>query len=441
MSSDPRRGVFVWLALGCMTFVSVALGGVACSTTNDGAGSSGGAATSSGTGASGGTSGAAASGGRGASAGETGASGGTATGSAGTTSSDVETGGNSGAGPAGGGRAGATAGRGGRGAPGGSGGTASGAAGTSGATGEAGASGAATDGVPTLFWLDVSGTVLVSPADPFKKSTLVSSAGDGPDGIAVDLDGGHVFWTNMGNTAKDDGYIRRADLDGKNVTTVVPAGGTFTPKQMKLEPIDRKLYWSDREGMRVQRADLDGANVETLYTAAEGDEARKDLSNHCVGIAVDREGGYFYWSQKGPDNGGVGSLRRAHLVLPDGENDRNRSDVEILYAGLPEPIDIDLDLEQGFIYWTDRGDDTINRGPIELPDGETAATRTDREVIVPEVKEAIGIWLDRRRGLVYYTGANGQVGRSRYDGSNAAYLMTTGGAFTGIQVVDLPTAR
>jgi len=322
----------------------------------------------------------------------------------------------------------------------GGGGQSSGASGTGGAAGDSsvGGAGAPESGVLTLFWLDVGGTVLTSRADPFQKTTLVSSAGDGPDGIAVDVAGGHVFWTNMGNTAADDGYIRRANLDGSGVTTIVPAGGTFTPKQMKLEPVEQKLYWSDREGMRVQRAGIDGSEVETLYTAAKGDVAREDLSNHCVGVAVDLAGGFFYWSQKGPDNGHVGSLRRAHLVMPAGENDENRSDVEILYDALPEPIDIDLDLSQGMIYWTDRGDDTINRGPIELPSGSTATTRTDREIIVPGVSEAIGVGLDLARGLVYYTGAKGQVGRAHLDGSAAEYLMTTGGAFTGIQLVELP---
>jgi hypothetical protein len=350
----------------------------------------------------------------------------------------------------------AAAGRANGGGRGGSGSARGGAAGSGGATPEGGNSGTVAAGgadagepgaagtrptessVPTLFWLDVGGTVLTSAADPFQKKTLVSSAGDGPDGIAVDVVGGHVFWTNMGNTAADDGYIRRADLDGKNVTTIVPAGGTFTPKQMKLEPVEQKLYWSDREGMRVQRADVDGSNVETLYTSAQGDEAREDLSNHCVGIAVDLAAGFFYWSQKGPDNGHVGSLRRAHLAMPAGENDEDRSDVEILYDGLPEPIDIDLDIAHGMIYWTDRGDDTINRGPIELPSGSTPQTRTDREIIVPDVSEAIGIFVDLERGLVYYTGAKGQVGRARLDGSSAEYLMTMPGAFTGIQVVDLP---
>ena len=69
--------------------------------------------------------------------------------------------------------------------------------------------------------------------------------------------------------------IERADLDGGNLTTVVPAGGTFTPKQLKLDPVHRKLYWSDREGMRVMRANLDGSNIETLVETARGEAARR----------------------------------------------------------------------------------------------------------------------------------------------------------------------
>ena len=134
----------------------------------------------------------------------------------------------------------------------------------------------------------------------------------------------------------------------------------------------------------------------------------------------------------------MGSLRRAHLALPAGESSENRSDVEILYDGLPEPIDIDLDVEQGFIYWTDRGDDTVNRGPIEIPSGSTAADRTDREILVPGVREAIGLALDHARGFVYYTSAVGDVGRARLDGSDVEPLLADGGAFTGIAIVDVP---
>ena len=46
----------------------------------------------------------------------------------------------------------------------------------------------------------------------------------------MDAEAGHIYWTNMGSLKGDDGSIHRADLDGTNVTTIVPMGGTFTPK-------------------------------------------------------------------------------------------------------------------------------------------------------------------------------------------------------------------
>src|SRR5438309_3968028 len=58
-------------------------------------------------------------------------------------------------------------------------------------------------------------------------------------------------------------------LIGSNRVTIVPPGGTFTPKQLQLEPVGRKLYWCDREGMRVMRCDLDGSNVETLVQTGQ----------------------------------------------------------------------------------------------------------------------------------------------------------------------------
>ena len=48
-------------------------------------------------------------------------------------------------------------------------------------------------------------------------------------------------------------------------------------------PSSRKLYWSDREGMRVMRCDLDGSNVETLVQTGQGDQDRRDETNWCVG--------------------------------------------------------------------------------------------------------------------------------------------------------------
>src|ERR1700749_1475342 len=52
-----------------------------------------------------------------------------------------------------------------------------------------------------------------------------------PDGIALDIAAGHIYWTNMGSTpAVNDGSIERADLDGSNRTVIIAPGGTYTPK-------------------------------------------------------------------------------------------------------------------------------------------------------------------------------------------------------------------
>ncbi|HEV8547636.1 MAG TPA: hypothetical protein VGQ57_01390 [Polyangiaceae bacterium] len=307
-----------------------------------------------------------------------------------------------------------------------------------GGDGGSGGTGASTDGTPTLFWLDVSGKVLSSDATNFAVNTVVPSAGQGSDGIAVDVDAGYIYWTDMGAPADDDGTILRSNLDGSNVTTLVPKGGTYTPKQLKLVPEQHKLYWSDREGMRVMRSNVDGSAVETLYQSGSTDTDRKDNSRWCVGIAVDVAGGYFYWSQKGTDSGHEGSIRRAHLSMPDGDTPESRSDIEILFDGEAATCDLDLDLDAGLVYWANRGDDTINRGPLSLPSGADPKARSDKQTVVKKVDQAIGVFLDHARGLVYYTDAVGDVGRANLDGSSSKFLLTNAGAFTGIVVVELP---
>jgi hypothetical protein len=189
--------------------------------------------------------------------------------------------------------------------------------------------------------------------------------------------------------------------------------------------------------MRVQRSNVDGSNVETLVTTGTTATHRMDQSRWCVGMAIDTAGGWFYWTQKGGDNAGVGSIRRARIQMPAGENSTNRTDIEILFSGLPEPIDLELDLEGGMIYWADRGDDTISRAPIAIPAGATPANRTDRQILVRSVREAIGVAIDKRRGRMYYTGGNGQLGRANLDGSNKMEISDVG-TLTGIVVVDLP---
>src|SRR6266498_3190864 len=208
--------------------------------------------------------------------------------------------------------------------------------------------------VGRLFLLNLGGQVLSMNPDGSDKKVLASGY-PLPDGIVVDVEAGHIYWTNMGVPNKNDGYIERADLDGGNRKTIVPPGATFTPKQLHLEKESGKLYWSDREGMRVMRANLDGSELETLVQTGEGDADRRDLTKWCVGIAVDPDRGHIYWTHKGLDNAGVGRLCRAGIDIPKGQSAATRTDIEVLYDGLPEPIDIELDLKGGRMFMTDLG--------------------------------------------------------------------------------------
>src|ERR1700689_3467205 len=211
--------------------------------------------------------------------------------------------------------------------------------------------------VSRLFLLDLSDDRVVSLNPDGSDRKVIVTGCRYPDGIAVDVAAGHIYWTNMGNPAADDGSIERADLDGQNRQTIVGQGGTFTPKQLQLERKSGKLYWCDREGMRLMRANLDGSNIETLVDTGQGDpRPGPDPAKGCVGVAIDAECDQVYWTQKGPDNAGQGRLLRAGIEVPAGQTESNRADIELLYDGLPEPIDLELDPNNRVVYWTDRGD-------------------------------------------------------------------------------------
>ena len=294
-----------------------------------------------------------------------------------------------------------------------------------------------------VFFLDVSGGRLESlNPDGSDRRVILDGLKRIPDGIEVDAEARHVYWTNMGNPKANDGSIERADLDGNNRKTIVPRGATFTPKQMKLDKKGGKIYWSDREGMRVMRANIDGSQIETLVDTSEGDSRPgRDEKKWCVGIAVDHSGGKIYWTQKGADNAGEGRIFRANLEIPKGEDPANRSDIEVLFDKLPEPIDLDLDLAQRLIYWTDRGDaprgNTLSRASL---DGDlTDASR--QEILVTGLMEGIGLALDLKHDRMFFADLGGSVYSAKLDGSDKKALTVAQGNLTGVAYADLVQAN
>jgi hypothetical protein len=289
-----------------------------------------------------------------------------------------------------------------------------------------------------LFILDLGGGVVFSANPDGTDKKIVVTGCRHPDGIVVDAEAGHIYWTDMGIPSQNDGAIERADIDGLNRTTIIAQGDTFSPKQLQLEKKSGKLYWSDREGMRVMRSNLDGSAIETLVEAGRGDADRRDARRWCVGIAVDTDRRQIYWTQKGSDDANEGRIFRAGIEIPPGQTAANRTDIEVLYDGLPEPIDLELDLIKRVLYWTDRGDpprgNTVNRAPMDT----TLKSRQQPEILVRHLMEGIGIALDRKNGQMFVTDFAGSLYSAKLDGSDKKTLLFAQGNLTGIAFAEVP---
>jgi DNA-binding beta-propeller fold protein YncE len=292
--------------------------------------------------------------------------------------------------------------------------------------------------VPRLFVLELNaGRIHSMNTDGSDRKTIVTDC-HLPDGIVVDVDAGHIYWTNMGIPKLNDGSIERAELDGKNRKTIVPQGRTHTPKQIILDKKGGKLCWCDREGMRVMRCNLDGSRLETLIEAGRGDADSRDPTLWCVGLAIDPKFGKIYWTQKGPDNAGLGRIFRANLEIPAGQTAATRADVEIFFDALPEPIDLELDPKNRVLYWTDRGDpprgNTVNRASIDNKPVEP-------EIVVTHLMEGIGIALDVPNDRMFVTDFAGSIYSARLDGSGERNFLYAQGNLTGIAYAEVPKEK
>src|SRR6266496_2407463 len=238
-----------------------------------------------------------------------------------------------------------------------------------------------------IFVLDLAGgRVLSANADGSDLKTIVEEGRKLPDGLAVDIAAGHLYWTNMGNPKAND-----------------------------------------------------GSSIETLIDTSDGDpRPGPDATKWCVGIAVDVERGQFYWTQKGGDNAEQGSIFRASIDMSSLETPADRQDIELLYGALPEPIDLDIDPRTRMLYWTDRGDpprgNTVNRAPLDVAPGK----RPPPEIVFDHLMEGIGLALDPKGRRMFITDFGGSVYSANLDGSDRRTLQFALGNLTGIAYVELP---
>jgi sugar lactone lactonase YvrE len=243
--------------------------------------------------------------------------------------------------------------------------------------------------VTKMYWLDMSdNNIKRADLDGSNVETLVTGLTD-PRSMTVDHGAGKIYWTDYGTDK-----IQRANLDGSNVEDLIT--GLTNPTGIALDTTAGKMYWTDYSANTIQRADLDGSNVEDLVTTGLTDPKN---------IALDTAAGKMYWVDSGSNK-----VQRADL---DGSN------VEDLVIGLTDPEGIALDVDQGKMYWSDIGTDKIQRANL---DGSNV------EDLFTGVGNARAVALDVDTGKIYWGEVDtDQIQRGNMDGSGSPEnLIATG---------------
>ncbi len=275
--------------------------------------------------------------------------------------------------------------------------------------------------------------------------TVTDQTGYMPDGIVTTPD--RIYWTTMGKPTRTlatadassdaawdfstpNGSVRTCALDGSGQTQLVPDGTITTGKQLTADVDAGLLYFCDREGTTVYRVATDGTGLTPLVHNTRDDT----WTQECVGVASDPVNGFIYWTQKGPSKGGLGRILRAGLDLPEGETASTRTDIEVLWDGLPEPIDLHLDPDTNTIFWTDRGEapsgNTLNRAAIP----GKGHSGTAPKILAGGFDEAIGLAVDTDAALVYVSDLGGSIRTVEIDGDHAVreIVHLPNSTFTGI---------
>ena len=269
--------------------------------------------------------------------------------------------------------------------------------------------------VGRLFVLELSGGRIHSMSPDGSDRKVIVTDCHLPDGIVVDVGRRPYLLDQHGpSPSTNDGSIERADLDGRNCRVIVPQGVTHTPKQIHLDKDGGKLYWCDREGMRVMRANLDGSQVETLVETGRGDKDRRDQTtvvrrNHHRSEASGKSTG----RKKVRTMAGWAVSSAPISTFPKARPPANRSDIEVLF-------------DQPAGTHRSRARSGEPRALLDRPRRPSARqhrqSRTDRqkaaapEIVITHLMEGIGIALDVPGNRMFVTDFAGSIYSADLDG-------------------------
>ncbi len=211
-----------------------------------------------------------------------------------------------------------------------------------------------------LYWCDQAGDRLQrANADGSELETLHEP--NAPYFLDLDSENQRLYWGLFTATpARNQPNIFRIDLPSGGEAPVV--SGLHQVRGVKLDLLDARLYWCDREAHKIQRARLDGSEMEDVITGLD--------TPH--GMVLDPLARMTYWADTGTNN----------VIGSTGGGAVNRSDmdggklIEVL-IDLSQPWDVDLDLRtRSYAEWRTRF--FLRDTPDQLQEATTDADDDER---------------------------------------------------------------
>ena len=234
------------------------------------------------------------------------------------------------------------------------------------------------------------------------KQIVWTSPADHTAAIAVSAE--HTYWTQWDKNTRTR-TIYQADLDGKNPIPLIEVAPDWSVRDIAIDAENQKIYWSIYHTVRgkIHREDLDGKNLETLL---ETEHLRRPFH-----VEIDTVHRKIYWIESIlTPFGGTGTIRWANL---DGT-----AVADLIYAPLQAPCGIDVDPVAGKVYWTDFGQNKIQRANL---DG------TGAEDLVRGLQIPLGLAVDEVNGKMYWANwATGVIQRANLDGTHLQDLVESG---------------
>ncbi len=196
-----------------------------------------------------------------------------------------------------------------------------------------------------IYWTDRSAyTINRARYDGTAREVLIADSVIARS-VGLDVAGGTMYWGDQSpGTLTPE--VRRANLDGSGMETLVSAPDVNVPTILALDLLNEHLYWSDFGRGRISRSNLDGSDVQPVVSGL-GDP---------IGIALDVADERIYWAEDG-DPTTSPAFQRARL---DG------SEIETLISvDLDRPSGIAVDVVGQKFYWSDWGAGTIGRADLD----------------------------------------------------------------------------